>query len=203
MFRALRTLRQMNLDRQRRLAIGVAHLDEFNRTYPDGAYCDLGDRLIQHVAAWEELFAKPEWAKAKASHLGRCSCCGSIVDLDETTCGGCGAVWREPNDHEKFVRQLSFGAAAIIISTAIGYFSGELFVYAATDLGGKSPIANVWHDEFINFVESYIWISVAILSVLASTYAYEKSGLAPKGVWTPAADPVRPPVPPITPEQAG
>lgn len=161
----------------------MARIDELNRTYPDGSYCDLSDRSIRHAAAWEELFAKPEWNEQKAGHRGRCSCCGSSVAMREFVCGGCGAVWHEPNADEKLVRQFIFGIAAITISAAVGYLSGELFVYVASTFDGAGHGESEWSGDFIRFVESYIWISVSIISLLAFTYLYEKTGLAPKGVW--------------------
>ena len=37
--------------------------------------------------------------------------------------------------------------------------------------------------EFISFVQSYVWLSVFILLLLFCTYVYEKAGIAPEGAW--------------------
>jgi predicted nucleic acid-binding Zn ribbon protein len=173
MLHVLRSLHQTHRDRQKRLAVGVAHIDELNRPYQDGAYCSLDDRSIQYTTAWEELFSKKEWRRVTLSHEGKCACCGSPVVLDATICKNCGAVWNEPADRQNLTSQLTFGSVSVILSILVGCLAVECFVYIVQDSGGIENSENTWRQEFVTFAASYTWISIAMLLVLLSTYIYE------------------------------
>jgi len=181
--RLFRSLKQAYRDRQRNLAKGIALIDELNQPYRYGSYCSLDDRSIRYTAAWEELFSKKEWRTVQASHDGKCSCCGSSVELDVTVCNRCHAVWNEPSDRLKESSLFRFGFAAVAASATIGYLSGEFFAYLMNNNICVEHGINSCNEEFIGLVESYILVSVPILFLLLSTYIYERMGFAPKGNW--------------------
>jgi hypothetical protein len=159
----------------------MAHIDALSGIFPEGAFCSLDDRSIRQTEAWQALFAKKEWCCVDAGHDGTCRVCGADVGKQDCRCGTCGAVWRKPDDRDVTRSQFSFGVASTIVSCVFGYLSGEL---AARALRGGVG-GGAWRGDFIGLVESYLWVSDAILFLLFCTYLYEKLGMAPKGTWKP------------------
>lgn len=182
----LQSLSQAHRNRQRQLAIGIAYIDELNRTY-EGSYCALDDGSIRRTQAWEELFSRKEWQKAKLTHKGKCALCGAFVEPTAAICKACGAVWNEPGDQETSKPKLVFAAISLCTSIIVGYLSGELFSYIAHNIGATGQ-SRAWPEELINFAETYLSISSAILFLLLCTYLYEKTGLALKEAWTLASE---------------
>jgi len=181
MLHLLRTLRQAHLDRQKWIAAGLVHIDALDGIFPEGSYCSLDDRSIRQNAAWKELFAREEWQSTDAGHDGQCRICGAAVERQASACGQCGAVWLRPESTEVMRAQVTFGAASVFVSSAFGYVSAEFVARALRRLVGEGA----WRDEFVGFVEHYLWVSDAMLFLLFCTTLYERLGIVPKGTWRP------------------
>jgi hypothetical protein len=141
----------------------------------------IDDESRPPLSPWEKIFARPEWQKQRQSHNGQCSCCTGAVSLTETTCVTCGAIWRKPPKNK--YAYLSYIIASLLISVAAGFYLKyifELYIYRSykDDITGK--LMNI---DFVNFMESYIWVSSAILVLLLSTYVFERLPIAPKETW--------------------
>lgn len=159
-------------------------IDELNGVFSEGAYCSLEDRSVRQSAAWQELFAREEWQHADAGHAGRCQLCGTAVDGRETVCRHCGAAWTEPNAKAVTKSQLMFGSASAAVSAVLGYGSAKLVANVLDGLFRETVSQGTWRDDFMAFVEQYLWVSDTLLFLLLCTYLYEKLGMRPQGTWT-------------------
>jgi hypothetical protein len=156
----LRRVRQSVLDRRAELARRVAELDRLNSGQGEG---------------WDQVFAHPDWRAEPYNHQGRCQRCGSAVDFHSPICEACHAHWVEFHDPGAGRRTLIFAFAALLLAL-IGGIGCKTLIGAWLRAADRNP-------DFVEFVESYLWVAGTILILVAATYAYEKLNIAPKGHW--------------------
>jgi predicted nucleic acid-binding Zn ribbon protein len=145
---------------------------------------ELAERVahLERVAAgkgddndWEKIFARAEWRSQPFTHQGKCVYCGSKVDFHARRCGECGAEWVEYGDDRNGHRTILFA----LVSLTVALIGGVGCRYGVGMLL-RQPDRN---PEFVEFVQSYLWVAGTILILVAATYVYERMNIAPKGHW--------------------
>ncbi|HXP95486.1 MAG TPA: hypothetical protein VN809_02155 [Telmatospirillum sp.] len=177
----LRELRQACRDRQREIAARVALIDKLGPLPREDPSEPCGEDVASQLSPWEAIFARPEWRRAPESHDGRCSCCGAAVSLDKATCDICGAVWGVPANNK--ARLCVFCILSVVLSIVGGYFIGKSFPYIIHHYYNFIFNGRLINYGFVNFMESYIWVSGTFLILLLATYLFEKLNIGSKGMW--------------------
>lgn len=77
-----------------------------------------------------------------------------------------------------------FGSASAAVSAVLGYGSAKLVANVLDGLFRETVSQGTWRDDFMAFVEQYLWVSDTLLFLLLCTYLYEKLGMRPQGTWT-------------------
>ena len=177
----LRRLRQACRDRQREIAARVALVDKLGRTPRENSSEHRGEDFAAQLSPWEAIFARPEWGQAAESHDGRCSCCGAAVSLDKVVCDICGAIWSRPANNKR--KSCVFCILSVVVAVIGGYLLGVYFSYIVSHYYNMNSNGRLINYGFVNFMESYIWISGTFLILLLATHLFEKLNIGSKGMW--------------------
>ena len=157
---ALRRWRQKMRDRNAELAARMAELDRLS----DGK-----------SEAWSKIFSRPDWRAEPYTHQGSCRCCGAPVDFHSASCEACHARWFEPQDPRQGRRTLLFALSSLAVAL-LGGVGFKILIGALLRNIGHNP-------DFIEFVESYLWVAGTVLILVGATYVYEYLDIVPKGHW--------------------
>jgi len=168
-------------ERMARHAERITHLDRLGQAHsPESPH---------QLTPWEELFARPEWRETTAGHDGRCACCGAAVGLDQTHCGGCGAVWHPSGKTRNRAPYVVFWSVAITVSIAVSLTVARLFGQIAYRWFAIHYPSKVIDSDLVSFGQTYLLVSGALLILLFFTYVLEKLDFGGKGFWQcPPAD---------------
>lgn len=166
-------LRRAARERAARHAERIPHLDRLGLPH---------DGDPHQLTPWEEIFARPEWQETKQEHHGQCTCCGASVEADQSSCGVCGAVWREPAKRS-VMPYVVFWSAAILASIALSLTVARVlgliaYHWLSTHHPGK-PIDS----DLLGFGQTYLMVSGALVILLLFTFVLERLDFGAKGHW--------------------